>query len=66
LREALELAKVTFIANKMDVRNVMEVINETLSATTSQSLQAHDNSNKTMAGACGGQAGSFRALKGKQ
>jgi hypothetical protein len=34
--------------------------------TPSQSLQAHDNSNKTMAGACGGQAGSFRALKGKQ
>lgn len=28
--EALELAKVTFIANKMDVRNVMEVINKAL------------------------------------
>jgi hypothetical protein len=29
-REALELAKITFIANKMDVRNVMEIINEAL------------------------------------
>jgi hypothetical protein len=29
-REALELAKVTFIANKMDVRNVMEIINDAL------------------------------------
>jgi cell division septum initiation protein DivIVA len=32
LLEALQLAKVTFIANKMDVRNVMEVIDEALSS----------------------------------
>lgn len=30
LLDALKLAKVTFIANKMDVRNVMEVINEAI------------------------------------
>lgn len=29
-RKAIELAKVTFIANKWDVRNIMEVLNETL------------------------------------
>lgn len=43
-----------------------DVLRKALSATPSQSLQAHDNPNKTMAGACGGQAGSFRVLKGKQ
>lgn len=64
LREAL-LAASKYVDHMTPSSTLCKIISEALSATT-QSLQAHDNSNKTMAGACGGQAGSFRALKGKQ
>jgi hypothetical protein len=43
LLEALRLAKVTFIANKMDVRNVMEVIDDALNAYSSKPQKHLDN-----------------------
>lgn len=42
LVEALRLAKVTFVANKLDVRNVMEVIDDALATYDKLSEVKHD------------------------
>lgn len=42
LVEALRLAKVTFVANKWDVRNVMEVIDDALATYDKLSEVKHD------------------------